>query len=853
MRKSLRVLLCSFSVYAAFGQSNILTLSSGTAAVNGAVSLSLNLASSTGSAPTALQWSFTYPAGNVSSVTATSGASATNAGKTLQCVTGLGVYTCLTSGLNSNAIQNGTIATLNLIMATTANPTSIAVVNALGASSSGQPISISGTGGTVSGPGGSQTVQVSVSPSSATISAGQTQQLTASVTGSGNTAVTWGISPSVGTINSSGLYTAPASISATQTVIATATTVADTSQSANAAITLQATATTPTVSFLKTDTTTQGTWRGVYGNDGYTVVSDQASNPSYGTPVTAGQLTWVWSSSTSNVRALQKASNPSSRIAAAWYNNTPFTIDLNFTDSTLHQIAVYCLDWDSTSRRQRMDILDASGNILNTQSLTTSFHRGVYLVWSVSGHVQIRVTWTGGVNAVVSGVFFDASPAQTKVISSALPVFKRASKTAAATVSGVAVGSQEANAGLFCSPRTVAAGSQVRCELRVTASAIPMPLPLTSSSNQVKLPAFVSARPHQTSLTFQASVESTAHQETATVTAVVAGSQPRDSIVVTPGAGPVLKAPASLLGVEGVPVQFTVSVADPSDLPVQITSSPLPQGASFDAASGVFLWTPSVNQIGKYAIRFTATNAAQSTTSVQTALTVSNGTPVLTSAQPLSCSPGAIGNVTGEWLTLASKPVSDPSGATFELGGIKVQVNNQFVTVLSVSSSQASFVCPILAPGTQLSLIVQSSAGQTPPLTGSMQFATPTILSLDGSGQGQGMVSFLDGEELAMERNYRLAAHPAQPGDELAVWTTGLGWAGDPPTGMLTVQIGGTLVPVESVQPVPQHAGVFSVSVRVPETITTGDAVPIQLTILTPDSKQMNSNIVTAAFESVRQ
>src|ERR1700751_5472263 len=122
MRKSLRVLLCSFSVYAAFGQSNILTLSSGTAAVNGAVSLSLNLASSTGSAPTALQWSFTYPAGNVSSVTATSGASATNAGKTLQCVTGLGVYTCLTSGLNSNAIQNGTIATLNLIMATTANP-----------------------------------------------------------------------------------------------------------------------------------------------------------------------------------------------------------------------------------------------------------------------------------------------------------------------------------------------------------------------------------------------------------------------------------------------------------------------------------------------------------------------------------------------------------------------------------------------------------------------------------------------------------------------------------------------------------------------------------------------------------
>ena len=81
-------------------------------------------------------------------------------------------------------------------------------------------------------------------------------------------------------------------------------------------------------------------------------------------------------------------------------------MDLNIADSNTHQLAVYCLDWDSTVRRQTVDILDGSGNVLNTQSLTNSFNGGVYLVWNVSGHVKIRVTLTGGDNAVLSGLFF---------------------------------------------------------------------------------------------------------------------------------------------------------------------------------------------------------------------------------------------------------------------------------------------------------------------------------------------------------------------------------------------------------------------------------------------------------------
>jgi len=75
-------------------------------------------------------------------------------------------------------------------------------------------------------------------------------------------------------------------------------------------------------------------------------------------------------------------------------------------DANTHQFALYCLDWDTTSRREQMDILDANGNVLNSQSLNSSFSGGVYLVWNVTGHVKVRVTLTGGANAVVSGFFF---------------------------------------------------------------------------------------------------------------------------------------------------------------------------------------------------------------------------------------------------------------------------------------------------------------------------------------------------------------------------------------------------------------------------------------------------------------
>jgi hypothetical protein len=86
-------------------------------------------------------------------------------------------------------------------------------------------------------------VTVSVSPTSATVLVSASTPFTATVQGTTNTAVTWSVdsvaggSSSVGTINTSGLYTAP-SLPGPHTV--TATSVADTTKSASATVTVDA-------------------------------------------------------------------------------------------------------------------------------------------------------------------------------------------------------------------------------------------------------------------------------------------------------------------------------------------------------------------------------------------------------------------------------------------------------------------------------------------------------------------------------------------------------------------------------------------------------------------------------------
>jgi hypothetical protein len=164
---------------------------------------------------------------------------------------------------------------------------------------------------------------------------------------------------------------------------------------------------TGTASFVKVDATTEGSWKGVYGAQGYNVIGDAASYPNFAVVNPNGNLNYTWAGSTTDVRALQKsAASATDRMAATWYSSSSFTVDVNLTDGLIHQVALYLLDWDNNERSERVDILDAgTGTLLNSQT-ASSFGSGKYLVWNLSGHVQIKFTNLAGYNAVLSGLFF---------------------------------------------------------------------------------------------------------------------------------------------------------------------------------------------------------------------------------------------------------------------------------------------------------------------------------------------------------------------------------------------------------------------------------------------------------------
>lgn len=89
-------------------------------------------------------------------------------------------------------------------------------------------------------------VGVTITPTTAAVAAGDTQQFTASVTGTSNTGVTWSVNdiaggnPTVGTISSTGLYSAPDTVPSPSTVTVAATSQANTSKSASASVTVTA-------------------------------------------------------------------------------------------------------------------------------------------------------------------------------------------------------------------------------------------------------------------------------------------------------------------------------------------------------------------------------------------------------------------------------------------------------------------------------------------------------------------------------------------------------------------------------------------------------------------------------------
>jgi hypothetical protein len=154
----------------------------------------------------------------------------------------------------------------------------------------------------------------------------------------------------------------------------------------------------------------QGNWVGAYGADGYALLGwngsgDLASLPLSNLVLDQGYRA-LWTSSTTAVQALQSP-DTSSRRAACFADASQLRLHLTFPAAYSGTLNLYALDWDTTSRRETINVDDGRGP--QTANITTDFSQGAWVHVPINvpagGSVTISVTPTAGLNAVLSGLF----------------------------------------------------------------------------------------------------------------------------------------------------------------------------------------------------------------------------------------------------------------------------------------------------------------------------------------------------------------------------------------------------------------------------------------------------------------
>jgi uncharacterized protein (TIGR03437 family) len=428
-------------------------------------------------------------------------------------------------------------------------------------------------------------------------------------------------------------------------------------------------------------------------------------------------------------------------------------------------------------------------------------------------------------------------------------VVKSLSKTVtppSLTASGAPASNAAQALSLGCVPARVVAGGQALCELRLPAGSDASEIQVSSSSGSVRVPRRVQSRAGESRLKFQLSADAAAAGQMVTVTAASGNALAQETVLVAPAEAPLLQVAGKQFARFGKTLRFDISAGEGSGLPVQLMAADLPAGASFDAASGRFEWTPSESQQGSRIVSFAANAGGQSATARVT-IDVDSGAPVIDQSAAFACSPGAIGSLQGKWLSGSAHGSTDLSGEALSLEGTGVKVNGEFAPVIEVSMSRVQFVCPALPAGTPLSVAVTTGAAETAALQSVMQAASPAIFSLNGSGDEQGVVSFARADELTTARDSRLAGRPAQAGDEILIWGTGFG---SMDARSLRVEVGGAAAAVESVNAVPGQAGVYTIRARVAAAATPDAAASVRVLVYSPDGRQFESNTVTVALEA---
>ena len=483
---------------------------------------------------------------------------------------------------------------------------------------------------------------------------------------------------------------------------------------------------------------------------------------------------------------------------------------------------------------------------LNNTLVRTAMYTRLTPAWNSSSRFSFGASLWGadGFNDVIDGFRVTAGTPSTSTPVTTLDAVPDHRLMADASTSSDTIAAAENLASISCTPSTVEAGSTSVCELRLDSPASNVTdVQIQASSRNIHVPESVKLREGQTSAFFEISADAAAKREAVTLRAQL-GQRSVTEAVVSGASKPGIVAPRKQLGRPGDSVRFSVTATEGATL----AAVNLPDGATFDSATGEFEWTPSAAQVGTHTVVLKAADENSSAADAAVEVEVDSGATaiadVVNAASRLNaaaCSSGSLASITGRWLS-NDEPVEDRSGSETELSGMRVQVNGTYVPVVFASPTEVSFLCPEAAPGTRLGITLETKSGFVGTTETVSEDVAPGLFAINGTGRGQAFAIVEETGGIAAVRSAKVSGEPARAGDLISLRATGV-------TEASVVYIGGEQAAVEALRPVEGMIGMTDVLVRVPDAAHRGSNVPVSIETATAGGSTRSSNTVTIAIE----
>ena len=184
---------------------------------------------------------------------------------------------------------------------------------------------------------------------------------------------------------------------------------------------------------------------------------------------------------------------------------------------------------------------------------------------------------------------------------------------------------------------------------------------------------------------------------------MVVATRAQASLLLVPSGSLHVRVPRSVTTTPGSPVHFVATATDEQDQPLSLSVAGMPEGARFDPATGLYEWTPTDRDLGSSKISFSARNSLDAAVTKTVTVNVVSGEPVLRELRNgagagavAACSPGALAALVGT--SLAGSNTTD---------AVRVLINGSEASVTQISAEQVQFVCPALAPGSEMGMAVE--------------------------------------------------------------------------------------------------------------------------------------------------